>query len=112
MTIKMDHFQDLIDQVNTLPIDEDRIYSARMREFVIKSNYVMSLHVMLQNFFGDQFKAPGEVPSHMDKKHAAFLGGVREEQTLYYHEDDHSQYCVMLWPWWDGRRYTVKMMKT
>ena len=104
-------YNELLAQVEKIPVSESRIDSVKIKEFVIKSDFVTQLHLAFQDFFGSDFKAPGENPSSVDRKRAAFLGGVRENQTLYYLEKEGFSHCAMLWPWTDGRRYTVKIVQ-
>ena len=102
-------YDELLTQIEKIPVAESRIDSAQMKEFVIKSDFVTELHLTFQDFFGPDFKAPGEEPSPVDKKRAAVLGGIRQDQTLYYSEKAGYSHCAVLWPWGDGRRYTVKL---
>ncbi len=102
-------FNDLLNEIDQIPVVESRINAPGQREFVMMSDLVMQTHLALQKFFGEQFKAPGEVPSSADKKHAARWGGIRDDQTLYYRQKENDAHCAMLWPWSDGRRYTVKI---
>ena len=98
-----------LEKIEKIPVSESRIDSVNIKEFVVKSDFLTELHLIFKNFFGSTFKAPGERPTPADKKHAAFLGGIREEQTLYYTEREGYAHCAMLWPWTDGRRTTVKL---
>ena len=102
-------YTELLTKIEKIPVAESRIDSAKIKEFVIKSDFVTELHLVFQDFFGEDFKAPGEDPSPVDKRRAAPLGGIREDQTLYYLEKEGYSHCAMLWPWNDGRRYTVKI---
>ena len=99
----------LIDEIQKIPVIESRISSPSLQEFVMNTDFITPIHLIFQDFFGEDFKAPGENPTPQDKKRAAFLGGVREYQTLYYAEKEGSRHCAMLWPWSDGRRCTVKI---
>lgn len=102
-------YNQLLQEVEKIPVVESRIESKVLKEFVVKSDFITQLHLSFQDFFGPDFKAPGELPSFEDKKRSAALGGIREDQTLYYSEKDGYSHCAMLWPWVDGRRYTVKI---
>ncbi len=102
-------FTQLSRDLEKIPVVETRISSQHLKEFVVKSDFVTQLHLSFQNFFGQDFKAPGEQPSLEDRKRSAVLGGVRADQTLYYAQRDGFANCAMLWPWSDGRRYTVKL---
>ena len=100
---------ELLTKIEKIPVAESRIDSVKIKEFVIKSDFVTELHLVFQDFFGSDFKAPGEDPSPVDKRRAAPWGGIRGDQTLYYLEKEGYSHCAMLWPWNDGRRYTVKI---
>ena len=63
------------------------------------------------------FRAPAwpsknkvKIPKDVEKliKNA---GGLRKGQTLYYTAQEGHSVFVMLWPWQDGQRITVKMSK-
>ena len=104
-------YNELLNEIDKIPVFESRIDRPDFKEFVVRADYVTPLHLIFQNFFGIDFKAPGENPSLKDKRHAAFLGGVREEQTLYYSEKEGFSNCAMMGPWNDGSRYTIKIAK-
>jgi len=102
-------YQELLDELKKIPSLESRMENTNNTEFVIDNQYVMNAHVIFQKFFGEDFKAPGEDPTTEDKRHSARWGGIREDQTLYYHESEGSRQCAMLWPWSDGYRVTVRI---
>ncbi len=102
-------FEGLLNEIRKIPVFESRIDEEDMKEFVIESNQITPLHLILQEFFGKEFKSPGQNPSLEDKRHAARWGGVRQYQTLYYNENLGFQNCAMFWPWNDGDRCTVKI---
>ena len=98
-----------MEKIEKIPFSESRINAVNIKEFVVKSDFMTELQSVFQNFFGAAFKAQGSSPTFADKKRAAFLGGIRENQTLYYAEREGLAHCAMLWPWSDGRRTTVKL---
>lgn len=102
-------FNELMKEINDVPIFESRIAQPRMQEFVISTDVIMQLHLTLQKFFGEHFKAPGEAPTPAEKRIAARLGGVRSNQTMYYSEFEGRTNCALIWPWTDGSRCTVKI---
>lgn len=104
-------FLTFMNEVNRMPVLESRIDSTNMREFVVVADQIVPVHEVLQSFFGENFKAPGEEPSDEDKRRAAKFGGIRTEQTLYYREEEGYNNCAMFWPWTDGTRYTVKIAR-
>ena len=102
-------YSQLLKKIKKIPVFELRVDSVNIKEFVVKSDCLTELQAAFEKFFGANSKAPGKNPSSTDKKHAAFLGGIREDQALYYAEKEGYAHCAMLWPWSDGRRYTVKL---
>ena len=104
-------YDQLLDNLDNIPVFESRIDQSQMKEFVISYDCIMLLHLVFQKFFGPDFKAPGERPTITDKKRSALWGGIRENQTLYYLENDEYSNCAMLWPWEEGRLCTVKIVQ-
>ena len=104
-------YDELLSEIDKVPVHEKRIEQPLMREFVIPFDSITPLHLTLQRFFGEEFKAPGENPTMVDKKRAAPWGGIRQDQTLYYTEDQGYANCAMLWPWQEGRLCTVKLAR-
>ena len=104
-------YDELLSEIDKVPVFEKRIDQPDMREFVIPFDGITPLHLTFQKFFGEDFKAPGENPTIVDKKRAAVWGGIRRNQTLYYSEDEGYTNCAMLWPWEEGRLCTVKLAR-
>ena len=102
-------YDQLLEEVKKIPMSEPRMDFPNIMEFVMRTDFVMRLHVAFQKFFGEDFKAPGETPTTNDRRRAIFLGGIRPDQTLYFTETDEFAHCAMLWPWSDGRRVTVRI---
>ncbi len=104
-------FSELINSLKKVPIFEERVNTPKLREFVVSSDHITSLHTILTQFFGDSFKAPGYQPSPAHKKLAAMWGGIRDGQTLYFRQEGELNSCAMFWPWQDGTRCTVKLAR-
>ena len=104
-------YNQLLNKIDSFPVFESRIDGPQMKEFVIPFDSIMRLHLIFQKFFGPDFKAPGESPTITDKKRSALWGGIRQNQTLYYRENDDYFNCAMLWPWEEGRLCTVKIVR-
>jgi len=49
---------------------------------------------------------PAQVQAAIDN-----LGGIRGNQSLYVFNSENSFSIIMLWPWGDGKRVTLKMSK-
>ena len=104
-------YNQLLNRIKKVPVFENRINQPFMQEFVISFDSIIPLHLIFQKYFGEDFKAPGAVPTLVDKKHSATWGGIREYQTLYYREREGYSNCAMLWPWEEGRLCTVKIVR-
>ena len=102
-------YSQLLKKIEEIPVSEWRVDSVNLKEFVVKSDFLTELQAAFENFFGMNSKVQGKNFSFTDKKRAAFLGGIRENQTLYYIEKEGYAYCAMLWPWSNGLSYTVKL---
>ena len=104
-------YESFLKEIEKIPVFESRIDDPDMKEFVVQSDSIMPLHLVFQVFFGDNFKAPGAPSTLEDKKRSALWGGVRQYQTLYYIDQEECSSCAMLWPWRDGTRCTVKIVR-
>ena len=103
-------YEQLVQEINKIPVFESRIDRDDMKEFVVQEKNITPLHLILQNYF-KEFKSASETPTLEDKKRAARWGGVREHQALYFKEEEGVSQCAMLWPWEDGTRCTVKLVR-
>ncbi len=103
-------FEELVKEMKKVPVFESRIDGPDHKEFVVQEKNITPLHLLFQKHF-PEFKSACEVPSITDKQRAARWGGVREHQALYYKEEQGSSECAMLWPWEDGTRCTVKVVR-
>jgi hypothetical protein len=102
-------FQEFIDQIQTIRIEESRAQTDAYFEAVIAKEGLDALHKVLSDYFGPPLKPEGVQPSLKAKQLAAPYGGIRKEQTMYFRQTDEHAECALLWPWGSGARITVKV---
>lgn len=93
-------------QIETLRSSSDDNFEA-----VIVKAQVSKLVTRLEDFFGppafpSKDKLSSEISRAIDTS-----GGIMPGQTLYYHNYGDYIIFAMLWPWGDGERITVKIIK-
>ncbi len=92
-------------------IDEQREVSDDFIEFVVESNKCQIFDSILKEFLGEPIKKAGEEASSEVQKIADEFGGIQKDQTLYYASKEGQTVIVMYWPWQDGLRTTIKLIK-
>ncbi len=102
-------FQDFLNQIHSLRIEESRAHTEEYFEAVIDKSGLDSLHKILTAYFGPPLKPAGHVPSWKARRHAKPYGGIRREQTMYFRQDGNHSECALLWPWGSGARITIKV---
>ena len=103
------NFDELVQSLQNIPVDEERKRSEGYLEFVLSSRHLTHLYPILEKYFGVPFKPPGVAPSKEAEAHAKTYGGILKHQTLYFMKKDGLAQCAMIWPWGDGSRVTVKV---
>ena len=103
-------YAELVKQMKKVPVFESRIDQNDLKEFVVKEENITPLHMIFQKYF-QEFKSPSEIPTLEDKRRTARWGGIREHQALYFKEEKGFSHCAMIWPWEDGTRCTVKVVR-
>lgn len=80
-------------------------------EAVIIKEELVRLQERLKKFFGEPaWPAKDELSSEIQKKINSF-GGIMSGQTLYCKNEGRDSIFAMLWPWQDGERTTVKIIR-
>jgi len=102
-------FQEFIDQILTIRIEESRAQTNEYFEAVISKEGLDALHKILAEYFGPPLKPEGAAPSLKAKQIAAPYGGIRKEQTMYFRQNGEHAECALLWPWGSGARITIKV---
>jgi hypothetical protein len=81
-------------------------------EGVIVGQEVQKLNGQLKNLLGEPVYPSKEKIAHKVRQTIDGFGGVTPGQTLYYKDVGQERIFAMLWPWKDGQRTTVKIIKT
>lgn len=99
----------LLEKVKQLKLQEIRKDSMNLLEVVVSIESLKQVCSVLESYFGVPFKPAGKKPNAEIQKKTASLGGIRENQTLYFVEEKGIFNCAMLWPWSDGKLVTIKI---
>ncbi|MFA5145322.1 MAG: hypothetical protein WC723_04900 [Candidatus Omnitrophota bacterium] len=104
-------FDELKKEVKSLPFDALRLDCDNNFEAVIMKEELDQLIIRLEKFFGSPvFPAKEKVPFQIRQIIDGF-GGVLPGQTLYFFNQGKDVIFSMLWPWKDGQRTTIKIIK-
>lgn len=108
VTVQFNLFKEEIKAIlsGTLRIDDSNYFEA-----VAVKDEMPQLIKRFEIFFGlpvwpSAIVLPGQVRKIIDK-----YGGIMPEQTLYFFQEGNDTVFAMLWPWKDGSRTTVKLVK-
>ena len=104
-------YDQLLIEVKKLKFQETRTDSDSELEFVIKVDDLKILNSVLEKYFGPPLKPAGSEPTKEAWDYTADLGGIRENQTLYYVKREEISYCAMIWPWSNKVSVTVKIFQ-
>ena len=102
-------FDELVQTLRSIPVDEERQCSEGYLEFVLSSRHLTHLYPILERYFGVPFKPPGVAPTREAEDYVRSYGGIMKHQTLYFLQEEGLANCAMIWPWGDGLRVTVKV---
>jgi hypothetical protein len=80
-------------------------------EVVISHTRLEGVVRVLESVFGTPAWPSGKKLSKDTEKLIKEAGGLRKGQTLYFLTKEEYSAFVMLWPWQDGERITIKMSK-
>ena len=101
-------FDALRQKLTTFSYSEKRADSSRYFEGVIDGCQRQEVCACLEQFLGKPvWPSSVTLPEDVEKA-IEDLGGVWENQTLYFSGDSSSAVFAMLWPWSDGKHITVK----
>ena len=91
---------------STLHRDRDNYFEA-----VIVKNEITRLTEALNKFFGSPAFPSSSKLSFKAQELINGFGGIMPGQTLYFWNEGSDTVFAMLWPWQDGERTTVKLIK-
>jgi hypothetical protein len=104
-------FDQLKSALKSLAFDSTRLDCDNQFEGVILREEIEKLTARLEKFFGSP-AWPSENTLSLDARQTInYFGGVMPGQTLYYWSQGEDSVFAMLWPWKDGQRTTVKVVK-
>src|SRR6185503_2297977 len=104
-------YQNLKEELKKIKFQETRLDSEDSLEFVVNVSGLNQVETVLKKFFGDPVKPAGDSPTKEVWDLSESLGGVRDNQTLYYIKQPNSEYCAMIWPWSSRISVTIKITK-
>ncbi len=93
-------------QLDTLRIDNDDYFEA-----VIKSSHLNGIIHILEGVFGPPAQPSRNKLSKEIENLIKDAGGLRRGQTLYFLNKEGRSIFAMLWPWRDGEKITIKIVK-
>ena len=104
-------FKELTKEVKRINFDTLRLDCDNHFEAVILKNELDKLTIRLEKFFGlPAWPSRNSLSFEMQKAIDAY-GGITPGQVLYYWNKGTDVVFAMLWPWMDGQRTTLKIIK-
>ncbi len=106
--MEFDSIKNEVKKVNfeTLRTDCDNYFEA-----VLVKEEIAKLNERLKSFFGEPaWPSKNRITYHIQELINGF-GGIMPGQTLYFRNQGDESIFAMLWPWQDGLRTTVKIIK-
>jgi len=103
-------YEELIEKIKKLNLKEKRSDTPHLLEIVIGEEEAAKLKRCLKSYYGAPVE-DGKVPLPQAQEHIAACGGVWAGQTLYFMSDETHFSYAMLWPWSNGIRITVKLIR-
>ena len=105
------NFETLVEEVKRVPCQEMRRQESHYLEVVFSVAGLQTLAPVLESYFGPPMKPAGKAPSGDAKRYSEPYGGIRKEQTMYFHQEAGQAAAAMLWPWNCGTTVTLKMFR-
>jgi len=104
-------FQEIKSKLDGITYDTLRIDCDNHFEAVILKEELNKLTRRLEGFFGSPvWPSKNRLPFQIRQTIESF-GGILSGQTLYFCQQGRETVFAMLWPWEDGKRTTVKIIK-
>jgi hypothetical protein len=104
-------FKEVKKEVKNIVFDTLRLDSDNYFEGVILKNELITMRERLERFFGTPVWPSKSRLSLRIEEGIRNYGGIGSGQTLYYYSQAGQTLFAMLWPWQDGQRTTVKLIK-
>ena len=104
-------FEEMLERIQTVPCEEKRTAEKDYCEVVVAKPHLAPATSVLESYFGRPLKPEGEQASAEAARHAGPHGGVHGNQTLYFHQSEKTSELALLWPWGDGSKVTLKIIR-
>jgi len=104
-------FEEIILALQELPVDQKRSEAEDYFEAVFLVENEQQWDDVLSDLLGEPLKVSGQKPAKYHKELTKELGGIWEQQTLFYREIDSLKILAMFWPWSDKTHITLKIIK-
>ena len=98
-------------EIKKIELDITRVDGDDYFEIVVKSHSLGDMVHLLESIFGSPAWPSRDKMSKKIEKAIKNFGSLRPGQTLYALSTDNFSIFVMLWPWQDGERITIKAAK-
>lgn len=104
-------FKGLKEEIKSVNLDALRMDCDNNFEAVILKEELNKLIGRLEKFFGaPAWPSKNMLPFRAQEAIKNF-GGILPGQTLYFYNQGNDTIYAMLWPWKDGKRTTLKIIK-
>ncbi len=104
-------YDEMIAGLKALPRQEKRADRPEYLELVFSREGWTAASGILDGYFGEPFKKPGERPGDAAISFTVNHCGIQSQQTLYVEETDGDLVMSMIWPWGSGQAATVKVVR-
>ncbi len=105
------HLGQVRDKLKECRFDSLRLDCDNHFEAVVLKNELEKLKVQLFSLFGEPVWPSKKKMSRQMEDMVNGFGGIMTGQTLYFWSKDKDAVFVMLWPWKDGERTTIKAIQ-
>jgi hypothetical protein len=104
-------FEEIKKEVKEIVFDKLRMDCDNQFEAVILKEELAKLIARLEKFFGSPVWPSKNSLSFQIRELIEGFGGVVSGQILYFSKEGSDTIFAMLWPWQDGERTTLKIIK-
>ncbi|HPN72859.1 MAG TPA: hypothetical protein PKZ41_02570 [Candidatus Omnitrophota bacterium] len=102
--------KEILERALGLEVHETRTEEPEYHEMVIYSRDLNLWENIFREVMGAAVKPSGSKATAEQVMITEEYGGIEKTQTLYVRRNDSGAMMIMLWPWQDGERITVKMV--
>lgn len=107
----IDSLKEVMRRVKGIEHQEIRVDSEARLEIVFSLEALEIAKPIFQDYFGPALKPAGVNATKEAVQLSEKYGGIQKDQALYFVERGGISSLVMIWPWQDGKRATVKIIR-